>query len=157
MQSIHLQAADEEGMEGAHMLCMADAPEAREEAVALWSWMRTQWALGLIEAWGTLSRSEVSAALCKAPAIQCLKPCMQDVDHGPYTASCGQTHCHVSACQASLTAYKMEPCCSTWAASSKDQKACRLSGEPMPCWRACPYSVKAGLCSQLASMNRQSS
>ncbi len=82
MQSITLQAAAEEGMEGAHMLCMADAPEAREEAVALWSWLRVQWGLGLIEAWAVLSRTEVSAAVCKAFMCYCLKQCLRKLDEG---------------------------------------------------------------------------
>ena len=43
------------------MLGMADAPEAREEAVALWAWLRIEWALGLIEAWTITDRTEVSA------------------------------------------------------------------------------------------------
>jgi len=57
-----MQAACEEGLDGAHMLCMADAPEAREEAVALWAWLRIQWALGLIEAWAASGKAEVSTA-----------------------------------------------------------------------------------------------
>lgn len=44
------------------MLCMADAPEAREKAVALWAWLRIEWALGLIKAWATTSTTEVSAS-----------------------------------------------------------------------------------------------
>ena len=59
-----MQAADEDGMQGAHMLCLTDAPEAREEAVALWAWLRIQWACGLIEAWATTPRTEAGPA-CK--------------------------------------------------------------------------------------------
>ncbi len=58
-----MQGLKEEGMEGAHMLCMADAPEAKEEAVALWAWLRMQWALGLTEAWAMTSRKEVQGTL----------------------------------------------------------------------------------------------
>ena len=62
MVPIAMQAADAEGEESAKMLCTIDAPEAREEAVALWAWLRIQWALGLIEAWATTDRMKVSAA-----------------------------------------------------------------------------------------------
>ena len=78
LHSPTMQATDQEAMEGAHMLCMADAPEAREEAVALWAWLRIEWALGLMQAWATTSTAEVSAAssvrgsLRSASAI-CLK------------------------------------------------------------------------------------
>lgn len=51
-------------MDGAHMLCMADAPEAREDALALWAWLRTQWAIGLTEAWAKAGKAEVSATSC---------------------------------------------------------------------------------------------
>ena len=60
---VSIQGLDEEGMEGAHMLCMADAPEAKEEAVALWAWLRMQWALGLTETWAKTSRNEVRGTL----------------------------------------------------------------------------------------------
>ena len=48
-------------MEAAHMLCMAAAPAAREEVLALWAWLRTQWALGLLEAWAMAGNAEASA------------------------------------------------------------------------------------------------
>ena len=48
-------------MEAAHMLCMAAAPAAREEVLALWAWLRTHWALGLLEAWAMASSAEASA------------------------------------------------------------------------------------------------
>ena len=56
-----VQTVQEEGMEAAHMLCMAAAPAAREEVLALWAWLRTQWALGLLEAWAMASNAEASA------------------------------------------------------------------------------------------------
>ena len=56
-----VQTAQEEGMEAAHMLCMTAAPAAREEALALWAWLRAQWGLGLVEAWAMTGNAEVSA------------------------------------------------------------------------------------------------
>ena len=43
------------------MLCMAAAPAAREDVLALWAWLRAQWALGLVEAWAMASHAEASA------------------------------------------------------------------------------------------------
>lgn len=68
--TITMQAAEVEGVEGAKLLCTIDAPEAREEAVALWAWLRIQWALGLVEAWATIDRMEVSAA-CRLQGSLC--------------------------------------------------------------------------------------
>ena len=48
-------------MEAAHMLCMAAAPAAQEEVLALWAWLRTQWALGLLKAWAMASNAEAGA------------------------------------------------------------------------------------------------
>ena len=74
-----VQAVQEEGMEAAHMLCMAAAPAAREEALALWAWLRTQWALGLLEAWAMASKAEARATghtpflkpIAKPTALRC--------------------------------------------------------------------------------------
>jgi hypothetical protein len=82
---VSIQGLEEEGMEGAHMLCMADAPEAKEEAVALWAWLRMQWALGLSETWAKTSRNEVrghSGLLhCQLPMIGPCRSSMPVVSH----------------------------------------------------------------------------
>ena len=61
-------------MEAAHMLCMAAAPAAREEVLALWAWLRTQWALGLLKAWAMASNAEASATGHIPPLKHSTKP-----------------------------------------------------------------------------------
>ncbi|BDA40960.1 hypothetical protein COCOBI_01-6140 [Coccomyxa sp. Obi] len=39
------------GANEAHMLCMTEAPAAREDVSALWAWLRTHLAVGLLERW----------------------------------------------------------------------------------------------------------
>ncbi len=68
------------------MLGMADAPEAREEAVALWAWLRIEWALGLIEAWTITDRTEVSAGRLVSPLEDPLKS-LHDLVVGPFVAA----------------------------------------------------------------------
>lgn len=49
---VFLQAEGlEAGVDEAHMLCMVEAPAAREDVLALWAWLRLHLAVGLLESW----------------------------------------------------------------------------------------------------------
>lgn len=54
-----LQADTEHGANEAHMLCMTEAPAAREDVLALWAWLRTHLAIGLLERWAAESGAQV--------------------------------------------------------------------------------------------------
>ena len=41
------------------MLCMTEAPAAREEVLALWAWLRAHLALGLLEKWAAADEAQV--------------------------------------------------------------------------------------------------
>lgn len=62
-----LQADTDHDANEAHMLCMTEAPAAREDVLALWAWLRMHLALGLLEGWAADSGAQVChlADLCR--------------------------------------------------------------------------------------------
>lgn len=54
-----LQADKDHGANEAHMLCMTEAPAAREDVLAMWAWLRMHLAVGLLERWAAESRAQV--------------------------------------------------------------------------------------------------
>ena len=54
-----LQADTDHAANEAHMLCMTEAPAAREDVLALWAWLRSHLALGLMERWAADKGAQV--------------------------------------------------------------------------------------------------
>lgn len=55
-----LQGEDADGgANEVHMLCMTEAPVAREDVLALWAWVRAHLALGLLERWAGTDKTQV--------------------------------------------------------------------------------------------------
>ena len=54
-----LQADTDHAANEAHMLCMTEAFAAREDVLALWAWLRSHLALGLMERWAADKGAQV--------------------------------------------------------------------------------------------------